>query len=82
LDGLEATRRFRRWEKEKEKGSGLNVHIDRAQQQIIVGMSANSDEETIQAAFDAGVNEFITKPFQIETFTILAQKIMGSIVSI
>lgn len=64
LDGLEATRRYRRWEKE----SGRH--------QIIVGMSANSDEETIDQAFAAGVNDFIRKPFQMETFKIVVRKLL------
>ncbi len=68
LDGLAATRRYRRWEKEN------NILITKPQ--IIVGMSANSDQETIDQAFAAGVNDFIRKPFQMETFRIVARKLL------
>lgn len=62
MDGLEATKRLRALEKEVEDNGGDPVH------QLIVGVSANSDEETIKAAFDAGVDDFIPKPFNAKTF--------------
>lgn len=43
--------------------------------QIIIGFSANSDLETSQAAFTAGIDAFMTKPFKMETFT----KIVGDL---
>jgi hypothetical protein len=36
--------------------------------QIIIGVSANSDAETIQDAFLAGVDAFIPKPFTLQSF--------------
>lgn len=88
LDGLEATRRYRRWEKqrkEKEKmnADGQNIksekslaYISPEQDQVIVGMSANSDEDTIDEAYRAGVNDFISKPFQMDSFNIITKKLL------
>ena len=36
--------------------------------QFIIGVSANSDADTIQQAFIAGVDAFIPKPFTLQTF--------------
>ena len=57
MDGLEATRRLR--ELEKSRG---RTH------QLVVGVSANSDHETTFEAFESGIDDFIAKPFDIETF--------------
>jgi CheY-like chemotaxis protein len=78
LDGLEATRRYRRLENEKNQ-QAIRMGIAKQQGrrfQTIVGMSANSDQDTVGAAFAAGVNDFIQKPFQMETFNIVAKKLV------
>ena len=49
MDGLEATRRIR--------SSDLFKSI------IIIGCSANSDDETVQDAFDAGIKYIIKSKF-------------------
>ena len=36
--------------------------------QRIIGVSANSDYDTMQSAFAAGVDAFIPKPFKIDVF--------------
>jgi CheY-like chemotaxis protein len=36
--------------------------------QFIIGVSANSDHETVKASFLAGVDAFIPKPFTLQTF--------------
>jgi response regulator of citrate/malate metabolism len=36
--------------------------------QCIIGVSANSDADTIQDAFLAGVDAFMPKPFSMQTF--------------
>ncbi len=36
--------------------------------QLIVGVSANSDADTMQAAFAAGIDAFMAKPFTLKTF--------------
>ena len=35
---------------------------------MIAGVSANSDHDTMQAAYVAGVDAFIPKPFNIQSF--------------
>eukprot|EP01040_Poterioochromonas_malhamensis_P005104 gene5104-biopygen857 len=69
MDGLEATRRLRGMELEGREwmvgvGSGLGVKV----QQLIIGVSANSDYETSCDALAAGMNDFFSKPFALETF--------------
>lgn len=54
MDGLEATRRIREMQKDKEK----NTHI--------IAMTANAREADRQACLDAGMNDFISKPIEIE----------------
>jgi len=69
MDGLEATKRLR----ESEMMSTTSKHN---RHQIIIGMSANSDHETMQDAFRAGVDDFITKPFRIDWFHQTASKLI------
>ena len=69
MDGLEATRRLRGMELEGREwmvgvGSGSGVKS----QQLIIGVSANSDYETSCDALAAGMNDFFSKPFALETF--------------
>eukprot|EP01040_Poterioochromonas_malhamensis_P005101 gene5101-biopygen855 len=69
MDGLEATRRLRGMELEGREwmvgiGSGKGVKV----QQLIIGVSANSDYETSCDALAAGMNDFFSKPFALETF--------------
>jgi CheY-like chemotaxis protein len=61
LDGLEATRRIRQNEMELYQN-------DPAMKHVIIGVSANSDEETLNDALEAGADDFICKPFSMETF--------------
>ncbi len=56
MDGLEATRRIRA----HEKGKGPR--------QVIIGVSANSDHETMEEAFEAGIDAFLPKPFSVDAF--------------
>jgi signal transduction histidine kinase/ActR/RegA family two-component response regulator len=56
MDGLEATRKIRA----SEVGTHTRV--------FICGCSANSDQETIRAAFGAGMDSFMAKPFTLKTF--------------
>ncbi len=82
MDGLEATRRLRQMEKEgcdwMKPGDNIlkgftpnNVMLCR---QIIIGLSANSDHETVIEAFNAGVDDFIGKPFSITTFNTMIER--------
>eukprot|EP01034_Spumella_vulgaris_P034241 gene34241-biopygen29168 len=85
MDGLEATRRIREFEKERtsspatvdlkswtsdltgatDKSYSLKLHRS---DQLIIGVSANSDNETMEAAFAAGIDAFIPKPFTLQSF--------------
>jgi CheY-like chemotaxis protein len=57
MDGLEATTRLRHYEKKEGR--------DR---QCVIGVSANSDHETAKEAFHSGIDDFLSKPFDIESF--------------
>ena len=65
MDGLESTKRFRKHETE----SGIG-HM------FVIGVSANSDEETVKEAFVAGVDAFIPKPFNFQLFNEVYQSIV------
>jgi len=77
MDGIEATKRIRIFER-------LSSQQQQQQQQqprdephrltAVIGMSANSDEETKEAALVAGVNEFVTKPISMEVCSRLIAK--------
>jgi CheY-like chemotaxis protein len=56
LDGLEATYQIRQFERMK------NIRI----RQLIVGISAMSDTETVDLAREKGINDFLPKPFSIQ----------------
>ena len=62
MDGLEATRRIRQLEKKDAQ------HIP------IIAMTANAFREDIQKSLDAGMNEHISKPVDIETIIMVISK--------
>ena len=62
MDGLEATRRIRQLEKKDAQ------HIP------IIAMTANAFREDIQKSLDAGMNEHISKPVDIETIIMVFSK--------
>ncbi len=83
MDGLEATRRLRKMELEGRdwmevtaindfsKSNDNNddkVHPIVPCHQLIFGVSANSDHETMKDAYAAGVDDFFGKPFSLTTF--------------
>lgn len=55
LDGISSTLKIREYE--KNKGAEKPV--------FIVAVTANNFSEDKQKCFDAGMNDFITKPFKI-----------------
>ena len=68
MDGIEATDRFRKFESEEiekrsksEKGSKGKGKAGK--RLLIVGMSANSDEQSKKDALETGMDYFFTKPF-------------------
>ena len=64
MDGLEATKRLREIEQQQpfQHENGAKAHLR------IIGLSANSDSDTMQEAYDAGIDCFIPKPFNIASF--------------
>ena len=84
MDGLEATKKIRALEKSEKipLSDGVtestksvpppeaveNVNSNPTHQ-LIFGVSANSDQETIQEAFEAGVDDFLGKPFTMDALS-------------
>ncbi len=60
MDGLEAARRLRVWEKEHNHRSKFH--------QPIIGMFANSDNATMNEALSAGMDDFIAKPLYVQSY--------------
>jgi len=67
MDGLEATKRWREHE-HNQLLLQTTIGGGGAHHQVIIGMSANSDNDTMEDAFVAGVDDFIKKPFTMEIF--------------
>ena len=57
MDGIEAARQLRDWERSQ---------CTDGYQQLIIGGSANDDEETLRDARNAGMDDFIPKPFNLK----------------
>jgi CheY-like chemotaxis protein len=57
MDGIETISRFRSFESEQMEKEGNKG----GKKLLIVGMSANSDDQTKQEAIDAGSDFFMTK---------------------
>ena len=62
MDGFECTERFRLWEQQQRQTQEALGHSQR-ELFLIVGMSANSDNQSKQQALELGMNEFLVKPF-------------------
>jgi CheY-like chemotaxis protein len=64
MDGLEATWRIRALE------TLLNADCtaEKPFYQLIIGLSANSDDETVQLARSEGMDDFLEKPFKAAVF--------------
>jgi CheY-like chemotaxis protein/signal transduction histidine kinase len=57
MDGLEATRRLREYEQKHYEKTGQEVH------QMIIGVTATTDEDTFQIGLSSGIDDFLPKPF-------------------
>lgn len=62
LDGNEATRRIREYEKEKNKHT------------VIVGLTAGAHSEEREKCFQAGMDEFLTKPIESDKLKLILRK--------
>jgi CheY-like chemotaxis protein len=75
MDGLEATRRLRAMESE---GREWMKYPTSDFHQLIIGLSANSDHDTMKDALKSGVDDFFGKPFALETFNRMVEKFILS----
>ena len=69
MDGIEATRRYREYEEEEMRRESRDDALNRTSERkrlLIVGMSANSDDQSKQQALDSGMDYFIPKPFSYQ----------------
>jgi CheY-like chemotaxis protein len=77
MDGLEASRRIRSIEKE-----GVDCPYAASVESkplMVIGISANSDNETISIARSAGFNMFLPKPFDLDKMRTLLQECSSSL---
>jgi signal transduction histidine kinase len=67
MDGLEATKRIREWERERggDESGGGDKSVSSCSRLVIIGLSANSDSESTQEALEAGMDRFIGKPLKM-----------------
>jgi CheY-like chemotaxis protein len=49
----------------------LVVNLSNNNKQFVIGCSANSDNETMQDAFAAGIDKFMAKPFSLKNFLLI-----------
>jgi CheY-like chemotaxis protein len=80
MDGFTSVREYRAWEEEFMRSSGksegkedegkgegkVEGNGDETARLYIIGMSANSDEESVKDALAAGMDDFVMKPFNYE----------------
>lgn len=65
MDGIEATKRLRRWELDGVTGRGVDIQHQKRLK--IIGLSANNDEEVLEETIKAGFDGFIPKPFTVKS---------------
>jgi CheY-like chemotaxis protein len=75
MDGFTSVREYRAWEEGFMRLSGEGEG-DEKRRLHIIGMSANSDEESVKDALAAGMDDFVMKPFNYE---ILAASLKGAL---
>jgi CheY-like chemotaxis protein len=85
MDGLEATRRLR--QKEYELNQQLQLQHQQLQQlkkidglsllhHLVVGISANTDSDVVISTLESGADEFMCKPFTMQTFVDTMEKLL------
>lgn len=77
MDGLEATRRLRSFEGSRSRSIDVNTdsNINDNHHQLVIGLSANSDKDTVKAAKSAGFDSFMEKPIKVEVLTALIARL-------
>lgn len=75
MDGIEAVEKLRETEaatatsaKSSLNADDLEVGMPMCKPQLIIGISANSDQVTRNKALQAGMQAFMAKPFTMEHF--------------
>lgn len=77
MDGLEATKRIRSHESQLRSFTGsTGASSSSKKHQVIIAATANSDSDTISAAYEAGVDGFLGKPFTVDNFHEVYNQIM------
>ena len=66
MDGFESVKKMREYEA---------LHCDDKNPCVIVGISANSEEQMAELSQKAGMDAFLTKPFRIQSLIEVYQKI-------
>lgn len=69
MDGLTCTRRIRAL----QENGHLTSHVP------IIAVTANARSEQVTSAFDAGVDDMVTKPFRMHTLTVKMCSLLESI---
>jgi len=64
MDGYEATRRYRQWEKE----------LCRREQRVIIALTGNAFGHDRQLCLDAGMDDYLSKPFKLKQLTATVSK--------
>jgi len=67
MDGLEATRRIRRWEEDRHAKRRLPI----------IALTAGAFEEDRDRCLAAGMNDFLTKPLALRNLTAIFEKWIG-----
>ena len=70
MDGFEATRLIREWEEDQD--AKLNT---------IIAVTANALEDDRQRCIDAGMNDYLSKPFTVDQLQQMLEKHLDSILS-
>jgi CheY-like chemotaxis protein len=71
MDGLEATRRYREFEKKKNS----------SHHQLIIGLSATFDKEIIADAMSMGLDDYLMKPITKDIFLTKLEKFLSIVTS-
>ena len=66
MDGLEATRRIRSWEKESARSQAVPI----------VALTSSAFENDRKQCLAAGMNEFLSKPFHLIDLKVLLEKLL------
>jgi PleD family two-component response regulator len=78
MDGLEATKRFREFERSHYSKQPVDDdNASAAQRQLIIGLSATLDKEIIDDAMTCGLDDYLMKPIQKDSFLKKIEKIMA-----